>query len=165
MSTSSTAVDNISSLASSLFKRVDTNSDGRLSATEFQGFLETLLSKVGTKQTSGLGTEASAALSAATTQATGPRIYQGMFGFDYAKLNTSSHNTPKYVFARATQDVPLPVDRASRSAGLQKLVDYMKENGYPNAVVDGDDTINAGDGKGRIDVLTGDGQWWWGPKG
>ena len=68
------------------------------------------------------------------------------------------------MFARATQDVTLPYDRPSRSAGLKQIVDYMKQNGCPNAAVTGDDTIDCGDGMGAIDVLTGDGQWWWGPK-
>ena len=146
-------------LASALFKRVDANSDGRLSTTEFQSFLENLLGKVST-QTAGLGTEASAA----APQAASPRSYQPMLGFDYVKLNTPTHTTPKYVFARATQEVDLSWDRASRSEGLQKIADYVKQNGYANATVTGDDTIDFGDGYGDIDVLTGDGAWWWGPK-
>jgi hypothetical protein len=159
MSTSSTPIDNVSVLASALFKRVDANSDGRLSTTEFQSFLENLLGKVST-QTAGLGTEASAAAPPAAS----PRSYQPMLGFDYVKLNTPTHTTPKYVFARATQEVDLSWDRASRSEGLQKIADYVKQNGYANATVTGDDTIDFGDGFGDIDVLTGDGVWWWGPK-
>ena len=50
MSTSSAAVDNLSVLASAIFKRVDANSDGHLSATEFQSFLESLVGKVGIRQ-------------------------------------------------------------------------------------------------------------------
>jgi hypothetical protein len=160
MSTSSASVDNVSVLASALFKRVDANSDGRLSTTEFQSSLENLLGKVGTK-TAGLGSEASAA---APRMEAGAHAYQPMLGFDYVKLNTMTHTTPKYVFARATQDVDLPWDRASRSAGLQKIVDYVKQNGYADATVMGDDTIDFGDGNGGIDVLTSDGAWWWGPK-
>lgn len=160
MSTSSASVDNVSSLAGALFKRVDANNDGRLSTTEFQSFLEDLLGKVG-GQTAGLGTQASAAAPRALANG---RAYQPMVGFDYVKLNTPTHTTAKYVFARATQDVDLPWDRASRSAGLQKIVDYVKQNGYANAAVTGDDTVDFGDGNGVIDVLTGDGAWWWGPK-
>src|SRR5438477_6097375 len=162
MSTSSAAVDNLSVLASAIFKRVDANSDGHLSATEFQSFLESLVGKVGSGATQGLGSQASAVLSQSATAA--PHAYQPMLGFDYVKLNTPSHTTPKYVFARATQDVDLAWDRASRSAGLQKIVDYVKQNGYANAKVDGKDSIDFGDGNGSIDVLTGDGTWWWGPK-
>ena len=87
-----------------------------------------------------------------------------MMGFDYGKLNDPSHTTPKYVFARATQNVNLAWDRLSRSAGLQDIVDYVKQNGYPNATVTGKDSIDFGDGYGDIDVLTGEGAWWWGPK-
>ena len=170
MSISSLPADSISSLANTLFKRVDANSDGRLSTTEFQGFLESLVGKIGANQTQGLGTEAGAVatpttLSSAATSGAAPQVYQPMLGFDYVKLNTLTHTTPKYAFARATQDVEMPFDRASRSTGLQKMVDNVKQNGYPDAKVVGDDCIDFGDGYGSIDVLTGDGVWWWGPKG
>jgi len=159
MSTNSTSIDNVSSLASTIFKRVDANADGKLSGAEFQSFLQDLLGKVGT---SGLG---SAATSVSTRPATADaRAYQPMLGFDYVKLNTLTHTTPKYVFARATQDVNLAWDRLSRSAGLQQIVDVVKQNGYPNATVTGKDSIDFGDGNGSIDVLTSEGAWWWGPK-
>src|SRR5262245_13801384 len=148
MSSIPSANNSISDLASRLFARVDANSDGRLSASEFQSFLEGLLGQVGRPQTPGLGSAVSAVQAAVDAPA--PRVYQGMLGFDYVKLNTPTHNTPKYVFARATQDVSLPFDRASRSAGLQQIVDNVKQNGYPNAKVTGDDTIDFGDGYGDI---------------
>ena len=108
MSTSSNAVDNVSVLASAIFKRVDANGDGKLNGAEFQSFLENLLGKVG-NGTPGLGSEAGAvAPRAAAAEA---RTYQPMMGFDYAKLNDPSHTTPKYVFARATQNVNLAWDR------------------------------------------------------
>jgi len=146
--------DNVSSLAELLFKRIDANSDGRLSTSEFQSFLEGLM-----QGTSSLGSQLASVPTAAA-----PHVYQPMLGFDYTKLNTPTHTTPKYVFARATQDVDLGWDRASRSAGLQKIVDSVRQNGYPDAKVTGDDTIDFGDGYGNIDVLTADGQWWWGPE-
>lgn len=158
---SSNAVDNVSVLASAIFKRVDANGDGKLNGAEFQSFLQNLLGKVG-NGTQGLGSEAGAiAPRSATADA---RTYQPMMGFDYAKLNDLSHTTPKYVFARATQNVNLAWDRLSRSAGLQDIVDYVKQNGYPNATVTGKDSIDFGDGYGEIDVLTSEGTWWWGPK-
>ena len=161
MSTSSNTIDSISVLASAIFKRVDANGDGKLDGTEFQSFLKNLIGDVG-NSTPGLGSEASAL--APQTLSAEPRAYQPMMGFDYTKLNDPSHTTPKYVFARATQDVNLPWDRASRSAGLQQIVDTVKQNGYPNAKVTGKDSIDFGDGAGDIDVLTSDGAWWWGPK-
>lgn len=156
MSTVNNTTDNtaMAALAQALLKRADANGDGQLSGTEFKSFLETLLNKVGTSQTAALGRAASGSA---------PKVYQGMLGFDYAKLNNPNHNTAKYVFARATQDLEFPWDRASRSAGLQRIADYAKERGYPNTAVIGDDKIDFGDGYGAIDVLTGDGQWWWGP--
>ena len=161
MSTSANAVDNISVLASAIFKRVDANGDGKLDGSEFQSFLQNLVGKVG-GGTQGLGSEAAAIAPRSLTAEA--RSYQPMLGFDYVKLNTPSHTTPKYVFARATQDVPLAWDRASRSSGLQQIVDTVKQNGYPDAKVTGKDTIDFGDGNGDIDVLTSDGAWWWGPK-
>jgi hypothetical protein len=161
MSTGSNAIDNISALAGAIFKRVDANGDGKLDGTEFQSFLQNLVGKVG-QGTPGLGSEA-AAISPRSLTAEA-RTYQPMSGFDYVKLNTPSHTTPKYVFARATQDVNLAWDRASRSAGLQQIVDTVKQTGYPNAKVTGKDSIDFGDGNGDVDVLTSEGSWWWGPK-
>ena len=161
MATSANAVDSVSVLASAIFKRVDANGDGKLSGAEFQSFLQNLLGKVG-NGTTDLGSQASAvAPRAAAAEA---QTYQPMMGFDYVKLNTPSHTTPKYVFARATQQVNLAWDRLSRSNGLQQIVDIVKQNGYPDAKVTGKDSIDFGDGYGDIDVLTSDGQWWWGPK-
>lgn len=149
----------LGSLAAQLFQSVDADKNGQLSGNEFQSFLESLLNKVGS---GGTGT----GLGRLTSQATvsDNRTYQGMLGFDYVKLNTPSHTTAKYVFARATQDLDFAWDRPSRSAGLQRIADYAKERGYPDAKVIGDDKIDFGDGFGDVDVLTGDGQWWWGPK-
>jgi hypothetical protein len=162
MSTTSNVTGNnaLAALAAQLFKGVDADSDGKLSAGEFQSFLEGLLNKVGGVQTAAL-----APAPALGTPASAPRGYQAMIGFDFAKLNNPDHTTPKYVFARATQDIPFGFDRASRSVGLQQIAEYAKTHGYPDTTVIGDDTMNFGDGYGEIDVLTGDGQWWWGPKG
>ena len=149
----------VSSLAQELFRRIDVNSDGRLTTNEFQTFLEGLMQAAGSaqQQTSRLSNATRAAAAA-------PRVYQPMLGFNYEKLNNATHTTPKYVFARATQDVELGGDRASRSAGLDKIVENVRQNGYPDAKVTGDDTIDFGDGYGNIDVLTVEGQWWWGPE-
>jgi hypothetical protein len=163
MAITSTSAASVSNVADQLFKTADANSDGKLSTNEFQSFLETILGSMA-KKTSGTG--AANALTAGTGKSldasTTPKVYQGMLGFDYTKLNTPTHTTPKYVFARATQDLSFPFDRASRSAGLQQIADYAKQNGYPDTKVVGDDRLDFNDGFGAIDVLTGDGQWWWG---
>ena len=41
----------------------------------------------------------------------------------------------------------------------------MRDRGYPQATIVGDDSIDFGDGFGAIDVLTAGGSWWWGPQG
>jgi hypothetical protein len=149
--------DAFSRLAAQLFKTVDGNNDGQLTKTEFQSFLTKLVGQIAGDT---LGDdEAPAGTPAESTQV----VYRSMLGFDYTKLNTPSHTTPKYVFARATQDLDFAWDRPSRSEGLARIAEYAKSHGYPNTTVVGDDKLNFGDGHGNIDVLTGDGQWWWGP--
>ena len=145
----------MSALANELFRQVDANTDGKLSATEFQSFLESLLSGVNNRRVPGISASA----------VSGPRTdYAPMEGFDTAKLNNPAHATPKYVFARATQDIAMGVGRAARSAALPEIVSYIRANGYPNAAATDDDIIDFGDGFGDIDVLTADGRWWWGPE-
>jgi len=155
MALTATSMGSVSNMANELFKRLDANNDGRLSTTEFQSFLEGLIQQVDNRRAPGAG---------ATVSARADRTYNPMPGFDTGKLNNPSHTTPKYVFARATQDIALGADRPSRSAGLAQIVTYVRERGYPDAAIVGDDSINFGDGFGNIDVLTGGGSWWWGPE-
>jgi hypothetical protein len=151
-----TSVNNaVANLANELFRHLDSNGDGRLNSTEFQSFLETLLQHVDNKRVPGAGAPIVA------REAT-PRVYAPMEGFNTEKLNNPNHTTPKYVFARATQDLDVGVTRASRSAALEQIAQYVRERGYPNAVVTNDDEIQFGDGFGPIDVLTAGGNWWWG---
>lgn len=157
------SVSGMSGIASQLFKTVDANSDGKLSTNEFQSFLEGLIGQL-SGASAGSATSAGASAVNGATDTSTSKVYQPMLGFDYVKLNTPDHTTPKYVFARATQDLPFSWDRPSRSAGLQQIADYAKDHGYPGTKVVGDDGLDFGDGNGTIDVLTGDGQWWWGPK-
>lgn len=163
MSITSSSVDSFAALASQIFNRVDSDKDGKVSSNEFQTFLLQMLNKSGTS-TADLTSQATAVSSAVSTATAAPKTYQAMAGFDTGKLNDSSHTSAKYVFARATQDVNLGFDRASRSAGLDQIADYVKKNGYPDAKVTGDDTIDFGSDVGNVDVLTGSGSWWWGPK-
>src|SRR5262252_1732116 len=108
-STNSTT-NTIASLASQLFQRVDTDRDGKLNGTEFQSFLQNLLAPLSNSTTAGLGTQ-STATAQTTVSAYG---YQGMLGFDFQKLSDLTHKTPKYVFARATQNVQTGYTRADR---------------------------------------------------
>jgi len=111
MAITSTSGASVSNVADQLFKTADANSDGRLSTNEFQSFLETLLGSMA-KKTGGIGSAAAASAGTAKSldATTAPRVYQAMVGFDYVKLNTPAHTTPKYVFARATQDIGFPFD-------------------------------------------------------
>src|SRR6185436_1477260 len=92
----------IADLANQLFQRVDSDHDGKLNADEFQSFLTNLISQVTNRATGGLGTEATASRRLTSVP---PNGYQPMLGFDFAKLNDLNHTTPKYVFARATQNI------------------------------------------------------------
>lgn len=87
--------------------------------------------------------------------------YTSISGWDDTKLN-SEHDSPKYRFMRAVQDLGLPVvgldghgDRAAMSA---RLGDVAAKAGAQQV---GDDKLDFGDGFGPQDVLTGQGQWWW----
>ncbi len=89
--------------------------------------------------------------------------YKNVSGFEESKLNDPNHNTPKYKFMRAVQDLGLPAiglnegqgDRAAMSARLGEVA------AKAGATQVGDDKLDFGDGFGPQDVLTGQGQWWW----
>lgn len=89
-------------------------------------------------------------------------------GWDPTKLNDTTHNTAKYEFMRAVQNAGAVGgglgergDRASMSADLPRIVQDLQYVGFPSAKLVGDDSIDFGDGNGPIDVLTGNGEWWW----
>lgn len=86
-------------------------------------------------------------------------------GFDPTKLRDLNYSSPKYspavrIFAQALGSMGLP----PTSESLQRIVDYARSRGFPNARVTGNDTIDFGDGYGPIDVITdvgGPGAGWW----
>src|SRR5947207_7874694 len=47
---------------------------------------------------------------------------------------------------------------------LQRIADYLAQNGQPGFKATGADTIQTPDGQ-SVDVLTSGNQWWWGPEG
>src|SRR5205085_11047731 len=116
----------IADLANQLFQRVDNDHDGKLNANEFQSFLTTLISQVTNRSTNGLGSEASASHRLTSVP---PNGYQAMLGFDFAKLNDLTHTTPKYVFARATQNLAMGFTRSARSSALDGIVEEVRANG------------------------------------
>lgn len=91
------------------------------------------------------------------------RTYNSMAGWDDTKLNDLSHQTAKYDFARAMQT--LGGSAGSYRGHLGTIASFLNGRGYPNAKAVGDDKIDFGDGYGPIDVITGGGEWWWGPQG
>jgi hypothetical protein len=163
----SSPIANTAGAAAQVLKPFDRNGDGQLSADEFLTLLTRLVSVIAP---SGAGTLDRPLAAQITDQ---PRVqttartavtYAPMFGFDTAKLNDPGHTTPKYVFARATQDLGVPSgNRATMSAALPSIVEYAKSHGFPNAQVVDSDEIDFGDGFGAIDVITSAGGWWWGP--
>jgi hypothetical protein len=168
------ASTSVNSVATQLLKRFDSNKDGQLSTDEFMSLLSKLtqvLTPANAGSSNGSNGSATGTQSVTATTllpAADPapaKTYHAMEGFDSTKLNNPLHTTPKYVFARATQDLGLPTgDRPAMSDALPRIVDHVKQNGYPNARVTSDDKIDFGDGYGDIDVLTSWGTWWWGPQ-
>lgn len=90
-------------------------------------------------------------------------------GWVDSKLQDVNHNDPKYDFMRYAQNMGATGgglgthgDRASMAKDLPIIVQQLKDyGGYKNVKMVGDDSIDFGDGNGPIDVLSGDGAWWW----
>jgi hypothetical protein len=156
----------ISQLASRLMDRVDANKDGQLSKEEFGSFLTSLLRGLPTSSPTSPAKSsiATTSLLKTATAAAGTTHYQPIPGFDMGKMNNLEHTTPKYLFARAVQDLGL--FSAPLTSNLQAVVDALNANGM-NATVTGDDTIDFGDGAGPIDVIFSVGdpeaRWQWVP--
>lgn len=161
----------ISQIASRLMDRVDANRDGQLSKDEFNGFLSSLLQGVAATSTTaasaGTATATQAALASRSLTAVslGAGNYQPVPGFDNGKMNDLAHTTPKYMFARAVQDIGLL--GAPTTANLQAVVDQYNQATGGSAKVTGDDTIDFGGEVGVVDVIfsVGDPQsrWQWCP--
>jgi hypothetical protein len=158
--------NSIPDLAQSMFKAVDSNGDGQVSADEFSGFLKQFLSTMSKANTTlGLGSAAQAvATSAVATAAVAPIVtapiagaasgpFAPIQGFDFTKLQNTSYTSAKYSAAVRSFSQGLAAGIPIARNNLQPMVDYVKANGFPNAAVSGDDAIDFGDGKGPIDVV------------
>lgn len=146
----------ISQLASRLMDRVDANKDGQLSKDEFNGFLSSLLqgvaaTSVGAAAAPATATQAALASRSLTALSLGAGNYEAIPGFDSGKMNNLSHTTPKYMFARAVQDIGLL--GAPTTANLQAVVDEYNKATGGSAKVTGDDTIDFGGEVGVVDVI------------
>jgi hypothetical protein len=155
---------NVDRLINQLMSRVDTNKDGALSKAEFGTFLTTLLDSLAqpaTLPTFPASSVASAPLVARTPAASS--TYNPVQGFVLSKLEDPTHVTEKYsaavrVFSRAIGGL------SPKTESLPAIAAFAQANGFPNAKVTGDDTIDFGDGYGSIDVITDVGgpnaNWW-----
>ena len=159
----SSSVSDFSQVVSRLMDTVDSNRDGQLSKQEFGTFLTTLLDSLSNSSPTSpsAGTIATKSLTRTVDALTS---YAPMAGFDNAKLNDQAHATPKYLFARAVQE--LGVLGNPTSGNLQAICDRLNQNGM-NAKVTGDDTIDFGGEVGVVDVIYSVGdpwsQWQWCP--
>lgn len=94
-------------------------------------------------------------------------------GYDSAKLNDPSHNTPKYIFGRVAQNFQLDSvqgDKARAEDLLWAMVPELRANGLEVVDVQGDRIqVKTEIGYEWVDVVRGAGSenpgWWWGSEG
>lgn len=93
-------------------------------------------------------------------------------GFDFNKLNNPNHRTPKYLFARVVQHVPLTSvrDHASAEALLRAIRPQLEAAGLRILDVKNDKIhVITEIGAEWVDVIRGSGApnpaWWWGSEG
>lgn len=158
--------NDLSQIAGRLMDRVDANRDGQLSKDEFNTFLTSLLQGVSATSVA----DAPAATPAPAAFAPRPLTslalgasYEAIPGFDSGKMNNLTHTTPKYMFARAVQDIGLL--GAPTTASLQSVVDQYNKATGSSATVKGQDTIDFGGEIGVVDVIFSvdgpDARWQW----
>ena len=168
MSTSSITGTAVRDLAATITRHLDTDNDGKLSTTEFEGFLTQFL---GVLQ----GQPQNTTRPAATT----PTLFSlddvekakvgTMAGFDATKLANASHDTTKYQVGRILQHYPnTPAGLKEALPEIQKIAPNAKIVGTKGDKIDfGDYTDKRGERIGVIDVLLaaglGGSAWQWQP--
>lgn len=171
MSTTSITGTAVRDLAATITKQLDADKDGKLSATEFEGFLSQFLNTVGQNVTTAAASASTAATAAtATPAAAAPRPAIGnMAGFDAAKLANTAHDTFKYQIGRILQGYAnTPAGLREALPEIQTLVPGAKIVGSKGDSVDfGDYVDNRGTRIGRIDLVQAAGEggkaWQWLP--
>jgi hypothetical protein len=140
----------------------DSDKNGQLSANEFASFFTTLLNGLSGSTPAGANINLSAA---AINQdgAAAPPTLAPVPGFDTRKLNDLNYVNAKYtpavrVFSQGL--ATLGLDAVTSRGNLTPMVDFAKQNGFPNAKTVSDDQIDFGDGGGPIDCITSWGTWW-----
>jgi hypothetical protein len=175
VSTSSITGTAVRDLAATITRQLDADKDGKLSSTEFEGFLSQFLTMVQTTSTgsstpAAAATAATAAATAARPAAATPRPAIGtMAGFDPVKLANSSHNTFKYEIGRILQGYAnTPEGLREALPEIQTIAPNAKIIGSKGDKVDfGDYTDKNGERIGVIDILQAAGlggrAWQWLP--
>jgi hypothetical protein len=155
----------IQDLAAAVTRKLDADGDGKLSTTEFSGFLSQFL---GALQSNPLQGASSSALTVAA--ATDQRQVAGtMAGFDPAKLANSGHDTTKYTVGRILQYYPnTPAGLREALPELQQIVPGVKITGSSGDKLDFGSYVDArGTRIGVIDVIQASGlggrAWQWLP--
>ena len=165
----------VSELAASLTQKLDADRDGRISNTEFTGFLTQFLGALKTGTASSQAMTSLSALTGGTSSLTGwthatARTKMGtLAGYDSTKLANENHRSAKYEIGRILQYYPNTPD------GLKAALPEIQQLA-PNARIVGSkgDKIDFGgwvDGRGEaigvIDVLEAAGlggrAWQWLP--
>jgi hypothetical protein len=158
-------------LAATITQQLDADKDGKLSSSEFEGFLSQFLGTL--KSGSGQGPMATSPLTTlmpSTTPAAAREAVGTLAGYDSTKLANENHKSAKYEVGRILQYYPnTPEGLKAALPELQKLA--------PNAQIVGSkgDKVDFGgyvDGKGNVigvvDVLEAAGlggrAWQWLPE-
>ena len=147
MSTSSITGTSVRDLAATITRQLDADKDGKLSVTEFEGFLTDFLGALNKPEGAVNGTAAQPAAAEAPRAAIGR-----MAGFDSGKLANTAHDSTKYQIGRVLQFYP------NTPAGLRDALPEIQQIA-PGAKIAGSkgDKLDFGgyvDGRGeRIGVI------------
>jgi hypothetical protein len=171
VSTASITGTAVRDLAAQITKQLDADNDGKLSSTEFEGFLSQFLNTVGQNVTTAAAS-ASAAATAATAAAPAAAARPAigiMAGFDPAKLANTAHDSFKYQIGRILQGFPnTPAGLREALPEIQALVPGAKIVGSKGDSIDfGAYVDNRGTRIGVIDLVQAAGEggkaWQWAP--
>jgi hypothetical protein len=160
LSTTSITGTAVRDLAVTLTRKLDTDKDGKLSASEFEGFLTQFIGALADKPS----------LATSSPQAPAARPAIGiMSGFDAAKLANLDHTTPKYQVGRIVQGFPnTPAGLLAALPDLQLIAPDAKIVGSKGDKVDFGNYADAHGNKiGVVDLIQAAGlggiSWQWGP--
>jgi hypothetical protein len=164
VSTSSITGTAVRDLAATITRHLDADNDGKLSTTEFEGFLTQFLGVLQQQQQNTTRPAATTIFSLDTVE----KAKVGtMAGFDATKLANASHDTTKYQVGRILQYYPnTPAGLKEALPEIQKIAPNATIVGTKGDKIDfGDYTDKKGERIGVIDVLLaaglGGSAWQW----